>query len=117
MDDKNFNTQFVMSSVPLRQLQTMIGIAVREAIKEIPSPAYNATPSDRLLNIREAADFLSLTVPTMYSKVSKGELPVMKQGKRLYFSQKELTDYVKDGKRKSTAEIEAEAETYINGRS
>ena len=54
--------------------------------------------SERLLTIQEAAEFLSLTVPTMYSKVSKGELPVMKRSKRLYFSRTELLEYLKQGR-------------------
>jgi excisionase family DNA binding protein len=68
---------------------------------------------DKLLSITEAAEFLSLTVPTMYSKVSKGELPVMKRSKRLYFSRTELLEYLKDGRKKSNAEIEQEAKAYL----
>ena len=74
------------------------------------------TPTDQpeqLLTIQEAADFLSLTVPTMYSKVSKGELPVMKRSKRLYFSRTELLEYLKDGRKKSNAEVEQEAKAYL----
>lgn len=69
--------------------------------------------SEQLLTIQEAAEFLSLTVPTMYSKVSKGELPVMKRSKRLYFSRTELLEYLKDGRKKSNAEIEQEAKAYL----
>ena len=68
---------------------------------------------EQLLTIQEAAEFLSLTVPTMYSKVSKGELPVMKRSKRLYFSRTELLDYLKEGRKKSNAEIEQEAKAYF----
>jgi len=71
-----------------------------------PSTKSNDNP----LSIREAAEFLNLSVPTLYSKVSRGELPVMKRGKRLYFSKLELMDYLKAGRRKSNAEIAAEAE-------
>ena len=71
------------------------------------------TPPEQLLTIQEAAEFLSLAVPTMYSKVSKGELPVMKRSKRLYFSRTELLEYLKDGRKKSNAEIEQEAEAYL----
>ena len=72
------------------------------------------TPSpEQLLTIKQAATFLSLKVPTLYSKVSKGELPVMKRGKRLYFSQIELLEYLKTGRKKSNAEIEAEAANYL----
>nr|NQU93080.1 helix-turn-helix domain-containing protein [Bacteroidota bacterium] len=70
-------------------------------------------PPEQLLTIQEAAEFLSLTVPTLYSKCSKGELPVMKRSKRLYFSRTELMDYIKVGRKKSNAEIEAEAESYL----
>lgn len=69
---------------------------------------------EQLLTIQQAAEFLSLSVPTLYSKVSKGELPVMKQGKRLYFSRTELMEYIKEGRKKTNAEIEAEAEAYLS---
>lgn len=69
--------------------------------------------SDQLLTVQEAAEFLSLTVPTIYSKVSKGELPVMKRSKRLYFSSSELLEYIKAGRKKTNLEIEAEADTYL----
>lgn len=69
---------------------------------------------EQLLTVQEAAQFLNLTVPTIYSKVSKGELPVMKRSKRLYFSRTELLDYLKEGRRKTNAEIEAEAEAYLS---
>jgi excisionase family DNA binding protein len=68
---------------------------------------------EQLLNVQEAAQFLNLTVPTIYSKVSKGELPVMKRSKRLYFSSIELMEYIKDGRKKSNAEIEQEADDYL----
>ena len=66
-----------------------------------------------LLNVQEAAEFLKLEVPTIYSKVSRGELPVMKRSKRLYFSGVELMDYLKQGRKKSSAEIEQEAQAYL----
>jgi len=61
--------------------------------------------SEKLLTVHQAAEFLRLTVPTIYSKVSKGELPVMKRSKRLYFSRIELTDYIKAGRKKTQADI------------
>ena len=70
-------------------------------------------PTERLLTIQETAELLSLKVSTMYSKVSKGELPVMKRGKRLYFSSTEILEYIKVGRKKSNAEIEQEAEKYL----
>ena len=73
-----------------------------------------AQKEERLLNVQEAAQFLNLTVPTIYSKVSKAELPYMKRGKRLYFSSTELMDYLRDGRKKSNAEIQHEVESYLS---
>lgn len=69
---------------------------------------------EKFLDIEEASKFLKMTVPTVYSKVSKGELPVMKRGKRLYFSSFELVDFIKKGRKKTNAEIEAEANAYLS---
>ena len=69
---------------------------------------------EQLLTVQEAAGFLKLTVPTIYSKVSKGELPVMKRSKRLYFSSTELMEYIKEGRKKSHTEIEQEAKAYLS---
>lgn len=69
---------------------------------------------EKLLTVQEAAQFLNLSVPTIYSKVSKRELPVMKRGKRLYFSSTELMEYVKKGRKKTNTEIDAEVEAYMS---
>lgn len=82
-------------------------------LKHKPTKVEPTDQPEQLLTIQEAAEFLSLTVPTMYSKVSKGELPVMKRSKRLYFSRTELLEYLKDGRKKSNTEIEQEANAYL----
>lgn len=71
------------------------------------------TDKDELLTVQDAAKFLTLSVPTIYSLISKGELPVMKRSKRCYFSKKELLEYIRVGRRKTNTEIQAEAETYL----
>ena len=70
-------------------------------------------PTEKLLSVQETAKFLNLSIPTIYSKVSRRELPFMKRGKRLYFSSIDLLNYLKEGKVKSNSEIEAEATLYL----
>jgi excisionase family DNA binding protein len=62
-------------------------------------------PRDDLLTIRQAAEFLSLSIPTLYTKVSRKEIPVNKRGKRLYFSTLELSEWVRSGRKKTSEEI------------
>ena len=66
--------------------------------------------SDKFFTVSEAADFLNLSVATIYKMSSSGELPVMKRGKRCYFSKLELIAYLKKGRRKTNEEIESEAD-------
>jgi len=70
--------------------------------------------ADQLLNITQAADFLNLSIATLYTKVHKAELPVCKRSHRLYFSKQDLMEYVKAGRKKTGAELAAEAEQYVN---
>lgn len=97
--------------------ETLISSISERVTANILKAVQNNNPTtdqpEQLLTIQEAAEFLSLTVPTMYSKVSKGELPVMKRSKRLYFSRTELLEYLKQGRKKSNAEIEQEAKAYL----
>lgn len=68
---------------------------------------------EELLSVQKTAEFLNLSVPTIYSKVSKGELPVMKRSKRLYFSRAELMEYLKKGRKRTNSEIEEGACEYL----
>lgn len=82
-------------------------------LKNQPQKVATNEQPEQFLTVQETAQFLNLTVPTIYSKVSKRELPVMKRGKRLYFSSIELLEYIKEGRKKSNTEIEAEAANYL----
>lgn len=105
---------FVLSPIDPEKLINSISERVTANIlKAVRNEQPTTDQPEQLLTIQEAAEFLSLTVPTMYSKVSKGELPVMKRSKRLYFSRTELLEYLKDGRKKSNAEIEQEAKAYL----
>lgn len=68
---------------------------------------------DQFLTVDETAEFLNLSVPTIYSKVSRRELPYMKRGKRLYFARKDLETYLQGGRVKTVREIEEEADQYL----
>lgn len=68
---------------------------------------------DELLTVQGAAEFLSLSVPTVYGLISKGELPVMKRSKRCYFSRKDLMAYVRQGRKKTIRETDQAAHYYL----
>lgn len=76
----------------------------------------NQDEADQLLTIKQTAELLSLSVPTIYGLVSRGEVPHSKKGKRLYFSKQELLEWVKAGRKKTNAEIAAAADDYLTNK-
>ena len=96
----------ILISMPPAEFQALIVDSVNACLEYYKPPQVE--PSDKLLTVQGAAQFLHLTVPSIYSKVSRNELPYMKRGKRLYFSRTELMDYLKAGRNKTNFEAEAE---------
>lgn len=72
--------------------------------------------SNIFLTVQQAAEFLNLSKATIYSKCSRSELPHMKRGKRLYFSQTELDKYLKSGRVKTISEIQNEADQFLSSK-
>lgn len=71
-------------------------------------------PKENFLTITEAASFLKISVNTIYSKVSRKELPSMKKNGRLYFSNLDLVNYLKSGRKLTNDEVDAAAENYLS---
>lgn len=69
-------------------------------------------PTNDLLSIDQASEMLNLAKATIYSLSSTAKIPVIKKGKRLYFSRKELIDWLNTGRKKTVDEIQSEAQNY-----
>ena len=82
-------------------------------LKHGPLEAKPLPDPNEFLTVKEAALFLKLAVPTVYTLISKGELPVMKRSQRCYFLKTDLVNYLKQGRKKSSREISAEADEYM----
>jgi len=70
-------------------------------IEEIISVPAVSEQGDELLNAKQAAEFLQIAMPTLYTKVSKREIPHLKKHKRLVFHRSELMEYLNSGRRKT----------------
>ena len=92
------------------ELREIIRDEINQALRNFK---VNAENTDEILTIEQAANFLKLTKPTIYSKCSRRELPHMKRNKRLYFSKDELMNYLKEGKTRTYEEIDQMAKDYI----
>jgi excisionase family DNA binding protein len=64
--------------------------------KEQAEMVLNSAIGRRLLNVREAAQFLGLEVDTIYKKARLRELPCVKVGRALRFDVKALERFIED---------------------
>jgi excisionase family DNA binding protein len=69
-----------------------------------------------LMTISQAAEFLNLSVQTLYGKVCHREIPVSKKGKRLYFYKSELEEWIKSGKKKTMTELREQLPSLVSPR-
>lgn len=66
-----------------------------------------------VLNLNQAAEYVSLSKSAIYKKTAERNIPHFKQGKRLYFKRSELNDWLTEQKISTNAEIEKQASDYM----
>lgn len=93
-----------------------------EKIAEVKTLVENFTskpPEKRLpIGIDDACRIIQKAKPTIYALVRKGLIPSYKRGKKLFFYEEELLDWIKNGKKKTILDIKAEmeADLYLRSR-
>ena len=58
------------------------------------------------ISVDEVCAIIKKAKPTLYTLVRKRQIPHYKSGKKLYFYEEELLDWIAKGKRKTIQEIE-----------
>lgn len=102
----------MLTSIRKEELSTLIEDSIRKVLAENPV-STNDQASQDFLSIEEASKFLNLAKATVYTLTSAGKIPVIKKGKRLYFTKQELMDWLKKGRKKTIEEIEEDATQYL----
>lgn len=86
-----------------------ISKVIRNELKSYFEQQEEKEREDEIGGIELAIEVTKLAKPTIYGLVSERRIPHSKRGKKLYFSRKELKEWVKEGKRKTQDEIAEEA--------
>ena len=113
---RSFGFSPFMDKISFEQLPEAVALLLEKVgrieamLERLPQEQGDMT---RMLNVTEAAEFLDISVQSLYTKVSRRAVPVHKPGKRLYFNRQELLDWMMGGRLKTHAEIEWEAEQHL----
>ena len=79
---------------------------------KIPEPKEKRIP----IGIEEVSRIIGKAKPTIYTLVRQRKIPCYKNGKKLYFFEEELLEWISKGKKKTVQEIESEVLKYNHNR-
>lgn len=94
------------------ELEQLIIRCVRQAINGV---LLELQPKnrDKIGGMDLAREVTGLSKATIYGLTSRREIPHRKLGKRLYFEESELVDWINSFRRKTVTELDQEAEQYL----
>lgn len=86
---------------------------IADSINKISSQSPTPEP-DRWFTIQELCDYLPdrPAIATIYGKVHTNTIPFNKTGKHLRFLKSDIDLWLKEGRRKTIVELQAEANNY-----
>ena len=90
--------------------------AIRDELKAYFADKEETEREDEIGGIELAIELTGLAKPTIYGLVSERRIPHSKRGKKLYFSRRELLEWLALGKRKTRDEIADEAVNFDSKR-
>ena len=95
-----------MENLTFDQLPAAVSQLLRDVNSiKIALAANPPEPVDEFLTVDQASKFISKAKPTIYAMLSRGELPNLKRGKRVYFLKADLVNYLKAGRRKTFQQL------------
>ena len=89
-----------------------ISKAIRNELRNYFEEQEEKEREDEIGGIELAIEVSGLAKPTIYGLVSRREIPHSKRGKKLYFSRRELKEWLTTGKRKTQDEIAEDAANF-----
>lgn len=105
-----------INNISFEELPKAVSYLAKE-IAEIKSmiqnvQVYESKAESNPIGIEEASRLIGKAKATIYGLVRQRNIPCYKFGKKLYFFEEELLEWISKGKKKTIQEIESEALKY-----
>jgi excisionase family DNA binding protein len=106
----------VFLSLSKNDFQDLLAETVNSCLKYNSKPNTPTEPADRWFNVDELINYLPdrPTRQNIYRKVSNNEIPHYKDAKKLRFLKSEIDQWLKQGRKKTSVELQADIETATN---
>ena len=102
-----------ITQITAPELETLIENSIKKVLST--QQAEQPTDTDRWLDLNELCLYIpdKPSKPTVYGWVNARTIPVHKGGKKLRFLKSEIDNWMKEGRKKTLAEIANEPDTYL----
>jgi len=97
-----------------QEFQAIIIDCFRACLKH--TPQHPKQEEQLFINLKQVCELTGYAAPTIYGLIGKNAIPHFKKGQRLFFERAAILAWIKDGKRKTKAEIEASADEQLAGK-
>ena len=111
-----------LQQITFEQLPQAVSLLINE-VQELKSLLQTSKqsavePADRWFNLQQLCEYLPdrPAKQTVYGWIGQHSIPYHKKGKKLQFLKSEIDAWLKSDKRKTAAELHAEAIHYINSK-
>jgi len=86
---------------------------IHQRLIDIDNKLKNPSQQKKILSLKEASEYLSLSKSSLYKLTSVGKLGFYKTGKKIYFKREQLDEYLTRKYFKSRAEIKEMADNFV----
>ncbi len=102
-----------ITQITAPELETLIENSIKKVLST--QQAEQPTETDRWFDLNEFCNYHpdKPSKPTVYGWVNAGTIPVHKGGKKLRFLKSEIDSWLMQGRKKTLAELDSEARTYL----
>ena len=104
-------SEIILTTISKKEIKQFIEGAVQKAILENQNLADDQNSS--FMDVNQAAEYLGIAKATLYGKCCNLLIPHFKKGKKLYFDNAELLNWLKSGKRKTIKDINESVNTHL----
>ena len=103
----------IFLSLSKNDFQDLLAETVNACLKYNNKPNTPTEPTDRWFNVDELCRYLPdrPAKQTIYGKVSSNEIPHYKDSKKLRFLKSEIDQWLKQGRKKTSLELQTDIET------
>jgi excisionase family DNA binding protein len=108
--------KIILIPIPVTDFQSLIIDCVNSCLKHSKTSPTPASHSDKWLDLNKLVEYdpEKRSKPTFYGYIHNNTIPYHKRGKKLIFLKSEIDEWLKSGRVKTNAEIEAEADQYLS---